>query len=221
MATKPKASAALRRALGHDEHTQQVRLMDWLALQRGRWPWVDLVYAVPNFFGKAGKGGASAGVYARANREGRKKGVADLVFPIARGGWHGLYLEMKAKDDGQLSPEQKRFLAGVHREGYCAVACWGEEAARAVIEWYDGLGVLPENSWEARERVLQTLWLDPAVQWAGSNPKWGVAPLNGERPPVSRRGGRASMPLGLQVPSSVRDPAGDAGAGARATTRRT
>lgn len=94
------------------------------------------LYAVPN--GAALAGHATGRASAQANKlkkEGMTPGVPDLFLPCARGGYHGLYIEMKYGKN-TLSPEQKEFMETVADEGYLAMACWGADAAIQLIENY-------------------------------------------------------------------------------------
>lgn len=69
---------------------------------------------------------------------GVRPGVPDICVPIARGGYHGLYIELKA---GKNKPTdyQAEYLAKLTANGYMAVCVVGHLAARAVIETYMGL----------------------------------------------------------------------------------
>lgn len=49
--------------------------------------------------------------------EGQVRGVFDLKLNVARSGYHGAWLEMKAEKGG-LSPDQKKFMAAMDKEGY-------------------------------------------------------------------------------------------------------
>ena len=87
------------------------------------------IYHIPNG-GKRSKSEA-----ARFRAMGVKAGVSDLFLPCARGGYHGLYVEMKALD-GRPSAEQKKFAEAVRREGYKCVFCYGaEEAEREIMRY--------------------------------------------------------------------------------------
>ncbi len=66
---------------------------------------------------------------------GVKKGVADFHLALPQNEFHGLWLELKV-DRGTLSHEQKEFLSRKMLRGYCAVAVWGEEAAKELILTY-------------------------------------------------------------------------------------
>ena len=72
---------------------------------------------------------------ARFRAAGVKAGVSDLFLPCPRGGYHGLWIEMKALD-GRPSAEQKVFIRDMQAAGYAAVFCYGAEAAEAVITRY-------------------------------------------------------------------------------------
>ena len=61
---------------------------------------------------------------------GVKKGVPDLCLPVARGRYHGLYIELK-------TPTGRERL---NAEGCFAEICHGWESAAKVLAWYLGLG---------------------------------------------------------------------------------
>lgn len=111
------------------EEEEQTILISWCRLQEGQWPELELIYHVPNE-GKRSKRTAAA-----EKAMGLRAGVADLCLPVARQGWHGMYLEMKALD-GKVTKEQKRFLAAVKDQGYFGCVCYGAEAATGVIRAY-------------------------------------------------------------------------------------
>ena len=105
------------------EHQEQVALF-----QMGVHP---LLYAIPN--------GArtSINVAKKLKAEGLKKGVPDLCLPVARLGYHSLYIEMKRlKPRGSTQPHQKAWLKALAREGHMVYICWGAEAAWYVLDQY-------------------------------------------------------------------------------------
>ena len=64
-------------------------------------------------------------------------GACDLFLPRASRGYHGLWLEMKARS-GKLTPKQIQFMCDIIDEGYYAVAVWNAEAAIEIIKtFYD------------------------------------------------------------------------------------
>ncbi len=111
------------------ESTEQITLIDWCNINICKYPELELLYHIPN-------GGRRSKVEAvRLKREGVKKGVPDLCLPVARGNYHGLYIEMKY-EKGKTSKEQKEWLSKLNKQGYKAVVCYGFEEAREIIENY-------------------------------------------------------------------------------------
>ena len=110
------------------EHGEQCALFEWAGYQTGRYPELDLMYAVPNWrVEKAHR------IYLAA--EGVKPGVPDIVLPAARGCWFGLYIEMKVGDN-QPTEDQNNYLVDLIAQGYYATVCCGFEEARQTIEDY-------------------------------------------------------------------------------------
>lgn len=116
------------------EHQEQVTLLEWFDLQ---YPALrKRMAAVPN----AGKMNATIGK--RMNREGRRKGYPDLQLLVPHNGYHGLIIEMKRQDGGEVSPEQMDWLEWLAQMGYEVAVCAGFEAAKQVVSDYlRGFGV--------------------------------------------------------------------------------
>lgn len=68
-------------------------------------------------------------------RMGVKSGVSDLFIAIPSNGYHGLWIELKSQK-GKLSEAQKEFLDLMSDKGYLAVAVWGADAAKEIINTY-------------------------------------------------------------------------------------
>lgn len=113
-----------RRKSVPDEHTEQVWLIQRLALLEGRIPELALVFAIPNFSGRLGKVPPIAAVRQaqKLKAEGRKPGVPDLCWPVARGRFHGLYVEMKRIGESPR-PEQLTWHDDLRAQGYPAWSC--------------------------------------------------------------------------------------------------
>jgi len=121
--------------------------MQWATLQSGAFPELELLYAIPNG-GHRNK--ATAG---KLKAEGVKSGVPDLHLPIARGGYHSLYVEMKKPPEGgkgRLSPTQIWWRDRLIDEGHAVVTCHGATAGIEAIRVYL---VTPEGI-ENGQRVL-------------------------------------------------------------------
>ena len=115
------------------EHEEQVSLLS----QKGCHP---MLYSIPN--------GArtSISVAKRLKAEGLKKGVPDLILPIARLGYHSLYIEMKRhKPRGTTSKEQKVWHKALAKEGHLVYVCYGGEAAWTVLNNYINSKLTPEG----------------------------------------------------------------------------
>lgn len=118
------------------EHTDQVTLFHWLDLISGEYPEVAYAYAIPNGAklpwrrNKAGQRYSPQAIKLKA--EGLLPGIPDLCIPSARGGWFGLFIELKYGKN-KPTPEQVRVMAYLEQAGYKCAVCYGFEQARDVI----------------------------------------------------------------------------------------
>ncbi len=124
--------------MNHVEHQHQVALIRWAKVMRlpqatdvepGATV-ADYLLAIPN-----GGKRSSPREGARLKAEGVKPGVSDLLLPLRRGGFAGLWLEMKAPGK-KPTPDQLRWLARMTRAGYCAVWRDDWESASEMIQAY-------------------------------------------------------------------------------------
>lgn len=111
------------------EDEEQSTIMDYCRAMSGKYPELEMMYHIPNE-GKRGRYYATV-----QKRIGLKAGVPDLCLPIARKGYHGLYIEVKAID-GRTSPKQQEWIDKLNEQGYKAVVCYGADAAIEVIADY-------------------------------------------------------------------------------------
>lgn len=116
------------------ESAEQQCLFRWVQFQSGRFPELALLYHVPN---GGSRKKAEAG---RFRAEGVKAGVPDLCLPVARGGYHGLYVELKRLKGSKTSEKQTGWLEALAEQGYYTALCKGWEAAAKVITEYLELG---------------------------------------------------------------------------------
>ncbi len=65
-----------------------------------------------------------------------KSGIPDVSLPVPRGGYHGLYIEMKRQNDGRLSDKQKDTIQKLRAQGYRVDVCEGFQKAADVVEAY-------------------------------------------------------------------------------------
>lgn len=113
-----------------EEEVEQTCLFRWAEYSLGAHPELKLLHAIPNG-GKRSKSEA-----ARMKAAGVKAGVPDMFLPVARGGSHGLYIELKRIKGGRVSAEQLAWMEELTREGYTCAVCHGWEEARKVIQTY-------------------------------------------------------------------------------------
>lgn len=103
--------------------------MAWASLATKQRPELDMLVAIPN-------GGARHIAVARKLKaEGVKRGYPDLVLNVARGGYYGLFIELKTLT-GRTSPEQKYWIERLNAAGNYAAVCKGWIAAQDLIQNY-------------------------------------------------------------------------------------
>ncbi|MEC7120679.1 MAG: VRR-NUC domain-containing protein [Pseudomonadota bacterium] len=66
---------------------------------------------------------------------GTKGGWPDLKLALARGGYFGLYIEMKSLN-GRTSPDQRKIIKRLSEQGYLAVVCHGATEAIDTLKKY-------------------------------------------------------------------------------------
>lgn len=116
------------------EAEEQEALFSW-CLANG----IDMVH-IPN------ERKCTAYVAGQLLRQGMRKGFPDNFIPIARGGFHGLFIELKRakKSLSKKSPEQREWVKKLNASGYKAVFCYGAEETKKVISEY--LSTLESNA---------------------------------------------------------------------------
>jgi hypothetical protein len=111
------------------EGLEQAALLSEIEL---RYPQVfELIFHVPN-------GGHRHKLVAmKLKQQGVKAGIPDLVLPMARGGFFGLYIEFKATvDPAAVSASQAACIRRLNEQGYLAVVCRGHFDAMEQIRAY-------------------------------------------------------------------------------------
>jgi hypothetical protein len=114
------------------EHGAQVALIKTTNMHTGQRPELALLFAVPNG-GKRDKRTA-----AKLKAEGVRAGVPDLCLPVARGVYHGLFIEMKVGRN-KAEPEQLWWIEQLTRQGYYCQICYDwSKAMEILIDYLDG-----------------------------------------------------------------------------------
>lgn len=112
------------------ESNEQQTLFAWARAMEGRWPELAMLYHIPN------EGKRSARTGARMKAEGLRTGVPDICLPVARGGNHGLYIELKRRKNSRVSADQIRWIENLMAQGYAAAVCYGCDEAIEIIQNY-------------------------------------------------------------------------------------
>jgi hypothetical protein len=74
----------------------------------------------------------------RAKRMGLKAGIPDLMLPIPKGDYNGLYIELKMQV-GRVSKVQNKWLTYLQNQGYQAIVCRSvKDAVQAVSNYMEG-----------------------------------------------------------------------------------
>lgn len=103
------------------------------------WQWAqhipllrDHLYHIPN--------GGKRGMIEAAMMKGMgvRKGVSDYHLPIARKGYIGLWIELKAPlpHRSRITDEQRDWIQRMRSAGHAAFICLGCEEAMERIKWY-------------------------------------------------------------------------------------
>ena len=127
------ADSERMRKMRQVEHNEQVQFFIYLRLLEGAGvEEAKMAFAVPN-----GLRVASIRVAKRAVAEGLRAGVPDIIVPIARGGKHGLAIEMKSSITKKHSTKiQKEWQAKLRMQGWEVVECHSPIIAlRAFIDY--------------------------------------------------------------------------------------
>lgn len=111
------------------ELTEQIKLFNWAESVKDFVPELKLMYHVPN------EGKRQQGTGAILKAAGLKKGVPDIVLPVARWQYHGLYIELKFGDN-KPTKEQRAYMEQLRAEGYQTAVAYGFEQAREIIRHY-------------------------------------------------------------------------------------
>lgn len=133
----PKKSAASQKRAAttkqrkEAEGEEQAQLVAWFEATYPEWG--TLLIHIPN-------GGSRKNAFEgwRLKQQGVRAGVSDLLLPVARGGFFGLWLEFKAAppNDAAVSPPQREWVERMRSQGYQARVVLGVVAAQAALAEY-------------------------------------------------------------------------------------
>lgn len=119
------------------EHDHQVTFFDWCELMsRTEFPELKYAFAIPN------GGHRHISVAKKLKAEGVKAGVPDIFIPVAKNGYHGLFIEMK-REDGKIQPNQEVWINDLAVQGYFTYICHSCDEAKDLVRYYFGKGPAP------------------------------------------------------------------------------
>lgn len=110
------------------EHDEQAVVVEWWRLQ-----YPDLarvLFAIPN----GGLRPKQTGAFLQ--KEGVVPGVADMFLAYPTNHYHGLFIEMKRREGGKQSPQQKAFEKAIRKQGYGYLLANGADNAISGIKGY-------------------------------------------------------------------------------------
>lgn len=110
--------------LRSSESAEQIAVVEWCDLLH-----IPIVH-IPN------EGKRSLSYAAKMKRMGLRSGFPDLFVTLARGKYHGLFIEMKYGKN-KTTKEQKEWLELLSAEGYACAVCYNATEAIKIIESYD------------------------------------------------------------------------------------
>ena len=111
----------------NSEDQEQAMFFEWLSWQKE--PEYRMAFAIPN----GGKRHITTGMRLKAT--GVRKGVPDIFLPVARGKYHGLFIEMKS-EKGTVRKNQKEWHDALRTQGYKVEVCRGCDQAIKEIQEY-------------------------------------------------------------------------------------
>ena len=131
--------ARLKRPRQDLEHIEQAHLIQWAdTVIADLHPNAGKLFAIPN------GGHRNKHVALKLKEEGVRAGVLDLLFPEARGGYFGLWIEMKVRPN-KPTPEQLALIRQHLADGYYAAVCYTAEQAQTLLLWYLELAPTPRH----------------------------------------------------------------------------
>jgi hypothetical protein len=111
------------------ESQEHSALWQWCQLSFNVYPELRLLYHIPNGERRSPKDGA------KLKRMGVRPGIPDWCLPVARGSFHGLYIEMK-RLGASLNDHQRYWFETLQKQGYRCEIAKGWEAGREILIQY-------------------------------------------------------------------------------------
>ena len=127
--TTVKTQTATATAEKLTERQQQQRVVKWAQEHEAEYPELKLLYHVPNERRCTPQQGKQLKLM------GVRSGVPDLCLPVAKDGFHGLFIEMKTQG-GKVSENQRCWIENLTAQGFQTAVCYSWEDAVQILENY-------------------------------------------------------------------------------------
>ena len=113
------------------EYDEQCLIFAWAKMHEKKWPELCLLNASLN-----GVRLTTIGQATKAKKSGMKRGFPDIFLPVFKGGYSGLFIELKKTKGGSISKDQKWWIDALNNQKYKAVVCRGaNEAINTIVDY--------------------------------------------------------------------------------------
>jgi hypothetical protein len=134
----------MKNKMHNAEHVEQTSLFEWAELNKHVIPELEWLHAIPNGGVRPATVRLVNGEWrrfsfegAKLKKEGVKPGVPDVMLPVAKRSFYGLYIEMKVGKN-EATDEQIKWHEGLRSNGYYVQICRDWISAKDLIYWYLG-----------------------------------------------------------------------------------
>jgi len=111
------------------ESNHQITFIQWCKRNTIQYPELDLIFWIRNE-------SRSKKVRIMGKLMGIKPGIPDLLLPVARRTFHGLFIEMKKSKKEKLNPDQIKMKNKLSAQGYAVTRADNSEEAIDIIKSY-------------------------------------------------------------------------------------
>lgn len=118
------------------EHQEQVSLFAEMRLRGKRDPRWLAPYVIPNGGSRGGSALQRTINGKRLKDEGVKAGVPDIFVPVPCGRFCGLYVELKKRQGGRVSLEQRKFADELDPRYMLVIAHGAEDGIRKISNYF-------------------------------------------------------------------------------------
>ena len=112
------------------EYQQQVNIFKFAEQMAAQYPELEMLVGSMNGVR------LTIGQAVKAKKAGMKKGYPDILLPINRKPYSGLYIELKRDKKNKVSVEQVWWLERLRKQGFYATVCHGEDEAKDLLIKY-------------------------------------------------------------------------------------